>query len=601
MVGSGHDNRYMPGIAEDTPASYGMGGWYPSLDMYAPACDLRVNGGNLGVEWGYEDTEAYMFSPVWLNGGTGGSNIFGLKYTSLNSVVPNIALGAKQTFHMFVRPYQYTDGKQQGHDVGYAQWVAPIIAAQFGHHNTPIFPLAVMDTASWSASMLSWVDSSQVKVATYSTNPNQIDWNYKSAQLGNKNPDTPSNVPVSWQIMTKTGAPLTSGGNVICNPVSGPYTTSGTYRWQLINNDPNQAWWTSSSGVFWDGINLWTSSNQPKNDYQQRTSSLYDGYLALIKDTYASGYWNYVIANSDTALLHLSIATDLTVIEGYEPSSVFNIDMTKHVQSTMDFVNNIPAKYRPNILVYQNYATGNANDQNDVYSALFGAAKYGYIVTLNSYDSFSAQEHNLVMAEDMFEAMGCTQNSDARTISVDTLDLALSTTLSTSASMVVMKGTGTPTITSTTAPSTFKLTNLLGSTRSFNLAFASSYYYGAGSNVQSTSAMTFTTDGKGTFHGSIGAELTGNVVKNSNLMVQQKTSGTISVKLVSLTSTAAQLNLAATGGSTTITMKGMKASSSFNIYVDGVLVSTLTSGSDGSLSFSRTYGSSDVLKVQLNA
>jgi hypothetical protein len=165
--------------------------------------------------------------------------------------------------------------------------------------------------------------------------------------------------------------------------------------------------------------------------------------------------------------------------------------------------------------------------------------------------------------------------------------------------MVVMKGTGTPMITSTAAPSTFKLTNLLGSTRSFNLALASSYYYGAGINVQSTSSMTFTTDGKGTFHGSIAAEKTGEIVKNSNLMVQQKTSGTISVKLVSLTSTSAELNLAATGGSTTITMKGLKASSSFNIYVDGVLVSTLTSGSDGSLSFSRTYGSSDVLKVQL--
>ena len=598
---NGQFNRYIPGFDEQTTSGYGIGGWYPSMQMYAPACDLRAPGRNLGVEWGYSDTVAYIYSPLWLSGGHGGSSVMALKYSSLNSIVPNIALGTQQTFHLFVRPYQYSDGKQQGHDVGYAQWVAPIVAAKYGHHSTPVFPLSYMNMGTWSTSTHSWVESSQIKVAVYSNNPNQIDWNYKSAQLANKNPDTPSNVPKSWQMMTQSMTPLTSGGNAICNPVSGPYTTSGTYRWQLINNDPNQAWWTSSSGVFWDGINLWTSTNTPKNDYQQRTSTLYDGYLALIKDTYSSGYWDYVIANSYTALLHLSIATDLTIIEGYEPSSHHNTDLTKHVQSTMDFVNNIPAKYRPNILVYQSYSATDSNDQNDVYSALFGAAKYSYMIDLTCYDSFEAQEHNLVMAEDMFEAMGCTQNSDVRTISVDTLDLATSTTLSTAASMVVMKGTGTPMITSTAAPSTFKLTNLLGSTRSFNLAFASSYYYGAGTNVQSTSSMTFTTDGKGTFHGSIAAEKTGEIVKNSNLMVQQKTSGTISVKLVSLTSTSAELNLAATGGSTTITMKGLKASSSFNIYVDGVLVSTITSGSDGSLSFSRTYDSSDVLKVQLNA
>lgn len=190
-------NRYVPGNPEVTPSGDGMGGWYPSFTMYAPACDLRVPGGSMGVEWGYEDTVAYLGSPVWLSGGRGGSSVMALKYTSLNSVVPNIALGASETFHMFVRPYQYSDGKSHGYDVGYAKWVAPRIAAKFGNHDRPVFPLTMNGMVSWSASHRSWVESSQIKVAVYSLNPKQIDWNYKSAQLANKVPDTPSNVPTS--------------------------------------------------------------------------------------------------------------------------------------------------------------------------------------------------------------------------------------------------------------------------------------------------------------------------------------------------------------------------------------------------------------------
>ena len=39
------------------------------------------------------------------------------------------AFGLGQTFHMFVRPYQYSDGKERGYDAGYAQWIAPRIAS----------------------------------------------------------------------------------------------------------------------------------------------------------------------------------------------------------------------------------------------------------------------------------------------------------------------------------------------------------------------------------------------------------------------------------------------------------------------------------------
>ena len=598
---NGEINRYLPGFPEDTPSGYGLGGWYPSFRMYAPACDLRVPTGVLGVEWGYEDTVAYLYSPIWLVGGTGGASVMALKYTSLNSILPNIALGQAETFHMMVRPYKYTDGKERGYDVGYAQWVAPKIAAKWGNHNTPVFPLLMMNTISWTDAFRTWVEGSQVKVATYTTNSNQINWNYKSSQMANTNPDTPTSVPTQWQIMKSTSVPLTlSDGSVVCNPVNGPYNTQGTYRWQLINNDPQQAWWTGSDGVFWDEMNMWTADNNPRNDYQVRSDFVYDGYLNLVKDTYASGYWKYVIANSFTSLLHLSIAADVTLIEGYSPASVYNTDLMKNVQSTMMFVNNIPTTYRPKILVYQNYDTGSTADQADVYEALYGAAKYGFDVNLLSFNSLSSQMHNLQMAEDMFKAMGCTRDSDTR-IPLATMDLSSTSTLSTSASMVIMKGSGTPIITSTSPPDRFKLTNLRSSTTTFDMAFQSPAYYAAGTNVQKTSAMTYSTDGKGTYHGSIAAEKTGELVRNNNLQVQQQGSGTTSITLVTLNSNQAKINAGSTGGTTAMILKGMQASTQFDIVVNSAVVSTLKSGSDGTLAFSRAYGSNDVLEVRLSS
>jgi len=97
-------------------------------------------------------------------------------------------------------------------------------------------------------------------------------------------------------------------------------------------------------------------------------------------------YWDYVIGNSFTGLLHLALATDLTLIEGYYPSSVYGTDLTKHVRSTMNFVNNIPITYRPKLLVIQNYASGSANDQLDVYGVLFDSVTYNFYVDLLCYD-----------------------------------------------------------------------------------------------------------------------------------------------------------------------------------------------------------------------
>ncbi|MDD1755403.1 MAG: fibronectin type III domain-containing protein, partial [Methanomassiliicoccales archaeon] len=597
---NGRVNRYVPGMPELYDSNRAIGGYYPSFQMYAPACDMRAPSRTLGMEFGFSDTVAYISSPLWLAGNSGGSSIFAVKYFAYNSVVPNLSLNEQETFHIFCRPYMYSDGKDRGYDVGYARWVAPIIAAQWGNQNTKVFPLTVMNLAAWSSSFKNWVENSQVKVATYSENVNQFNWNYKSAQRSNTEPDTPAYVPKDWQVYSSSGTPMTfTDGGAICNPVSGPATQSGTYRWQLIYNDDYQDWWTSSNGIFWDEINLWSGDNKLRNDYQTRSSFIYDGYLKLMDETSDSGYWDYVIANSFTALLHLSIASDMSIIEAYEPSSTYNIDMKEHVWSTMNFVNNIPAKYRPTILVYQNYATGSSSDQLDVYSALFGAAKYSYHIDLTSYDSYDSQMHNLRMAEDMFKAMGCTRDSDTRTISVSTLDLSAASSISTPSSMLVMTGSGTPSIVCTSSIDKFKLTNLWSAATQFNLALNTAYLFQAGSNVQSSSPMTFTPDGKGTFHGTITAEKTGDVIVNSKVMVAQHNTGSTSVSLVTLSSQTAKFNVASTGGTTSMTLKGMQAGTAFDIFVDSVKQKTVTSTSDGSLSFELAYGSSDVLEVKL--
>jgi fibronectin type 3 domain-containing protein len=595
-------NRYMPGIAEDLPEGYGMGGYYPSFNMYAPACDIRAPNRNIGVEWGYNETVAYLYSPVWMKDcGTGGASVFALKYFSMNSVVPNFSYNAAKTFHMFVRPYKYTDGNQRGYDVGYAQWVVPKIASAWGCHDTAIFPLAVMGLSSYTTTFRTWLETSQITLATYSQNADQINWNYKSSQLSGMSPGDPSTVPVSWQLYKSAGTPMTlTDGRVVCNPVSGPYNVANTYRWQLINNDPYMSWWTGTKGVFWDEMNLWTADNKLKSDYQSRSEFLYDGYLKLIKESYSSGYWDYVIANPFSGLLHFSIAADVCLIEGYEASSNYGTSMAPHVKSTMNFVNNIPQIYRPNILVYQNYVASNTDDQEDVYSALFGAAKYQFDVTLLSYDSYDSQMHNMVMAESMFKAMGCTRHSDVRTVTVDTLDLASSTSLTTSAQMVVMKGGAKATITESSDIASFIITNLHATSNDFDLRVPGGGYFSPGSGVTSISAMTYASDGYAKFSGRVDAEKTATITRNDNIQVFQRNSGSTSVSLTSAGPNA-DLNVKSTGGVTEITLKGFVPGKTYNIIVNSVIVEQKTAAADGSITFSKSYGSNDRVQTQVTS
>ncbi len=311
-------HRYVPGYPEDTPITNGIGGWYPSYEMFAPAFDIRDPNSDLGLEWGYNDTEAYVYSPIWMKDmGGGGPSVFALKYSSMNSVVPNIGLGTPQTFQTFIRPYQYSGNDTMGHDPGYAQWVAPLIASYWGHHGTPIFPLTVNDLGEWDPTLLNWVNNSNVTVATYSTNPDQINWNYKSAQLMDP---TTSQMPTAWEMLNDSGqVRMDQNGDPIAS------AADPDYRNYLIYQDSNDTWWWSTKGVFWDEMNVVNGDNQLMNDYQERNDFVYDGYLELVQESYASDKWSYVITNPYTDLLHLAIVSDLSIIEGYEPVRSYNV------------------------------------------------------------------------------------------------------------------------------------------------------------------------------------------------------------------------------------------------------------------------------------
>jgi methionine-rich copper-binding protein CopC len=600
---TGRYNRYLPGAPENTPSSNTLGGWYPRNGMFAPACDMRAYGSNLGVEWGYNETVAYIASPQWMqpkNPTDGGASVFGLKFSSINSVVPNPALGTSKTFQMFVRPYKYTDGNPRGYNVGYAQWIGAKIASAWGNHDTPIFPLAIMDLGSWTSEFRSWVENSEVKVATYSNNPSQINWNYKSASRANYKPDDPAHVPLSWQIYESPGTPYTdSSGTVICTPVSGPYNQQGTFRWHLIMNDSSPSWWWGSKGVFWDMMDSTDNLNQPRNDYQERPEFVFLGYLHLVRESYQSGYWDYVITNSYMPVIHLAIASDLTVMEGYEPSSAFGVSMKAQTISTMNFVNNIPKEYRPNILVYQYYdATDNLNDQADVYSALFGAARYRFYVTLYSYSSYDSQMHNLVMAEEMFKAMETSRNNDER-INVATLDLGSEgSSITTGASMIVTLGSGSPSVTFLTAFDKYSITNLNSASNQFTFILPTAQLYEKGNNIDGNGQMTFFSNGKAVFQGVIGAEKTGHIVKRNDVFVYQQISGNATIHLIQKNSTYAKLNVSATGGTTMLKLAGYTPGQIYDIIINGQVVYKVSADSQGVVQFTHAYGLADQVIIQ---
>lgn len=505
LISLGPDHHYAPGQREDTPESNVLGGHYPGFLLFAPAIDVRVGDGDLGFEWGFDDVAATISSPQWIDpadyGDNGGADVFALSLGPRNSVYPegSFDLGfipnEEHTWHMFVRPYRYADGEPAGHDVGYAQWIAPRIAAAWGHPAQPLFPLTMMSLDQPPADFEAWIEQSQLAVATYSANADQVNWNYKSARTCHVAGS--ATVPDDWQLISSSGEPFLLGdGAPYCTAVSGPYTVQDTFRWHLIEDDPANDWWWGTRGVFWDETNTWWSIeqvagddwyNRPRNDYRPRDENINEGYLALVRESRDSGHWEYAFANPYTAQLHLALVADLTVVEGYLPSSLIGVDFHDHVVSTMKLVNSFPAELRPKILVYQYYDSTDANDRELLYHVLFDAVRYRFHVDLNDWNgNWTTKLGDYQLAEAMFVAMGYGRCDETRDQHVATLDASESSSLSTAAGMVVLLGAASAEpateITFTSARDRYTLTNLDGEDAPLRLRLPSTASFAPGSD-----------------------------------------------------------------------------------------------------------------------
>jgi len=491
LFSDGQDHRYIPGSPLDTPKTNGIGGWYPCYKMFAPAFDARVPGRTLGVEWGFSDEEAYIYSPTWVAGNpVDGASVFSVKYTSTGGVLPDPALGTSQTFHMFVRPYQYTDGQARGHCAGYADWIGPQIASEWSTVSTQQFPLSYYDFGTtvngvggqWPSSFRSYIESSPILAAQLSTNPDQINWHYKSAQRLDEG-DSQS-MPAEWRLYDSPGHSYTlSDGTVVGT------TSSSAFRNYLIYQDQSNDWWWSSTGVFWDEMNSWFGENNlPRSDYNHESGEfILEGYMQLVEETRASGYFSYVITNPYTPSIHLAMVSDLCVFEGYEPVSYYGDDLTGTVQSAQLFVNQMPSQYRPHLVAYQNYNADLSSDQAAAYSVLFGSARYGFDVDMLSYQDYSSQMHNLNMAISMYTAMGASRHQDVTNWPA-TIDLSSEgSSLTTDRQMVVATGSGTLSVTFTQGYDSYTVTNLCGSPLTVHLTLPD------GRTISSTVAAEATT------------------------------------------------------------------------------------------------------------
>ena len=580
-------HRYMPGLDEELPKTHGMGGWYPMFTMYAPAMDMRVPQGDMGVEWGYNDTVAYLLSPIWINDFKGGASAFSVKYTSLNSVIPNIGLGTPETFHMFIRPYQYNDGKDKGYDVGYAQWVAKKIVDEWGYHDTPVFPLTMMLTGNWTSELYNWLDSSQTRLVTYPQDPNQMSWNYGSAIRRNREPaDDPLLIPDDWELWGPGGQPQVLGnGDVILNPVSGTYKDIGSFRHHLIEDNPYNNWWWGSDAVFWDEMNTYTPDVKPRNDYHNRSEFVYEGYLKLVQESYSSGHWNFTITNPYTALLHLSMVSDLTIIESYGSSSTFGAHFAEHANSTMLFVNNIPEPYRPDILVYQYYnASGHVDDQEDVYRFLFGSARYGFHTALMSWSNQSHQIHNLEMAEKMYVAMGASRDQGIQ-LQAATLDLDVSDMVNTSSRVIVWSGnTYSPNIVMLNQEQSYNFTNLRAVPMDFGVSLNTNKYYMPNSSSLG-GLMTFHASGEAWFNGTIEQEETEFLLRLDSFQVDHVQEGKAVVDLLELSETRVEFDLWSVEGVTNFTIGGLQPNMEFALCLNGNQSGIVVSNSAGYTSF----------------
>lgn len=580
LFSDGKVHRYVPGFAEDRPLTHGIGGWYPSFEMFAPSFDLRQPNGDLGYEFGYNEEEAYLWAPIWMKDfGGGGPSTFGLKFSSKSSVLPDPAKGEETTYHMFVRPYKHSDGEPIGHNYGYAKWVAEEIAKEWTVHNTDIFPLTMNTLSTWDSDLLRWVENSQITVAMQSTNPEQINWHYKSSQLMVPHDGT---MPASWQLHDAPGQQMYSPSGYRIASAASP-----EYREHLINGDPYNDWWWSSDGVFWDEMNVVDEANNIRNDYNHKDEFVYTGFLRLVEETYGSGKFDYVITNPFTALLHLSMVSDLSLIEGYEAVPMYNNDLKAHTASVMNFVNNMPADLRPRISVDQNYNA--ASDSWAVDSVLFGAARYGFYPNLRSYDSGAAQIPYLEKAEAMFLAMGADRTRGPQFWPA-TIDLrSEGSEIVTDRPMVVMTGGGAVDIEFTEASDRYSLTNLWSTARDFVVVLPADAVYSM-DGLEQIGEAEYTADGKVIVRGTIAAGATGHIVKSGDAAATHSGDG-----VAYIAAAAGELRVRATGGETTMRLGNLLPSHYYDVLSNGERFVTLRADEDGWITFARALGDEEVI------
>ena len=576
LFSDGQVHRYVPGFDEQRPSTHGIGGWYPSFEMFAPSFDIRQPNGDLGLEWGYNEEEAYLWAPIWMKDfGGGGPSTFCMKFSSKSSVLPDPDKGEETTYHMFVRPYKYSDGEPIGHNYGYAKWVATEIAKEWTVHSTEVFPLTMNTLSTWDSDLLKWVENSQITVAMQSTNPDQINWHYKSSQLMVPKDGT---MPSSWQLHDAPGQQMYSPSGYRIASAASP-----EYRDHLINGDPYNDWWWSSDGVFWDEMNVVDESNNIRNDYNMKEEFVYTGFLRLVEETYASDKFDYVITNPFTALLHLSMVSDLSLIEGYEAVPMYNNDLKAHTASVMNFVNNMPPELRPHISVDQNYAA--SSDGWAVNSVLFGAARYGFYPNLRSYDPGAAQIPYLERAEDMFLAMGADRHNGPQFWPA-TIDLSKEgRSIVTDRPMVVMTGDGTVDIEFTAESERYSLTNLWSTDRQFVVVLPADAIYEMDGLTQNGEAE-YTADGKVIVQGTIAAGATGHIVKSGDAAVSHSGDGVAYAAAV-----AGEVRVRATGGETTVRLGNLLPSTSYDVFSNGKRITTVSADDNGWISFTRAFGS----------
>ena len=303
LFSDGQDHRYIPGTPLDLPKSNGIGGWYPFYRMFAPAFDMRVPGRQLGVEWGFSDEEAYIWSPTWIAGNpVDGASVFSVKYTSTGGVLPDPALGTEQTFHMFVG-LTSTPTAKRGLLLRLRR-VDRTAVQPSGPLALPV-PLSFYDfggnSGTWPSDFRGFINS-PILAAQLSNNPDQVNWHYKSAQRLDDGDNR----------VMPTGGLYDSPGHSFILPDGDVMGTasSAAFRNYLIYQDMSNSGGGPARRLLGRDQLLVRAQQPARSDYNHRS-----GYIWRVHETgggdRGSGKFSFVITNPYTPVIHLAMVSDL--------------------------------------------------------------------------------------------------------------------------------------------------------------------------------------------------------------------------------------------------------------------------------------------------